>query len=280
MAVRPDDGFEDSDLYPCDSALSDGNSESGFTEPNGSVNGAIDSLLTELFRCSAAGDTSEQAALELARMCYATNSERLRLPPPGRFSLDGIRYHSRSEAAAAIMLDRYLPDFHIEPWKTFQVPVGIGSGGDIQTVDFRYGDLLIEYHPPRVHRQPRRNQRKRSREPKVLRNLRERLVDRNLTASQRRKIVHEMREYLIRKYRRRRLSVLEESAFVQDYELIIASSPDELYKKVIVPFGESGLPRLSGFVSDFRDLQAAVKEINRRPRLQRTRRRGNFLNPR
>lgn len=187
----------------------------------------------------------------------------IRIPPKGSFLLEGVRFNSRAEAAAGVLMARYIPGFELVSWKTFQVPIGVGSGGDLQTVDFRFRNFFIEYHPPRVKRFPanRRARRRKRNEPRQLRELRRQLSEAGNRSWKRKKLLQQMREYLGEGYRRKREMQLRNSPLVQKFTLIVVASPQELYQKVVLRFGRRNLPSPERFVSLFRELMAQVQDV-------------------
>ncbi|MCB0354677.1 MAG: hypothetical protein KDD64_14170 [Bdellovibrionales bacterium] len=185
----------------------------------------------------------------------------IRIPPEGNFLLNGVKFHSRTEAAAGVLMEQYIPGFELIPWKTIQVPIGLGSGGDLQTVDFRFGNNFIEYHPPRVKRFPsnRRAKRRRKNEPRKLRELRRQLNDSHGRPRRKKKLLQEMRDFLGEGYRRKREMQLRNSPLVQRFSLFVVATPQELYQDVILRFGRRRLPSPERFVALFRDLTFQVE---------------------
>ncbi|MCI5064667.1 hypothetical protein MRY87_02960 [bacterium] len=185
----------------------------------------------------------------------------IHFPPAGTYLLNGIRYHSRPEAACGFLIEKYIPAFSLEFGKTFQVPIGVGSGGDLQTVDFRFGDLFIEYHPPRVHGHREKRKGRAQREPRELQRLRGVLRRRGLSREMKDRTYARIRAYLTRRYFEKRMNVLSESPVVGDFSLVVLGSPEELYRHLLVPHAERRLPKLRTFTEEFTALLKKVVDL-------------------
>jgi|GEM_PF-2010835 len=181
--------------------------------------------------------------------------------PDGHCLLNGVRYHSRPEAACGALMEKYIPDYKIIPGTSFQVPIGVGCGGDVQTIDFRLRDIFVEYHPPRIHQVSRRAKvlRKESREIRRLRGL---LRKRGVSRKLRDQTYERLRRCLTEQYVESRMEVLSNSPLTQDFTLVVLTSPEELYRDFLCSLHISRLPDIGSFVSEFKRLMKQVMDVS------------------
>jgi hypothetical protein len=193
--------------------------------------------------------------LEVIANHCAKSGRKLHIQPPGKFLLDGINYSSRSEAACGILLQRYISDFKVDLGKTFEVPVGFGGGGDLQTVDFRYKDNFLEYHPPRIY-----SENYHAHYRYTANNRGRRQANKRQARSD---YFNNLRRKLTKKYLLNRMKILSNSLVVDSFTLVVATSPTELYHDFLKNHADRSLPNLKRFLADFHDLQSKVTSIVR-----------------
>lgn len=144
-------------------------------------------------------------------------------------SYRGVSYGSISEAALGILLEELIPGFSVKEGHTFQLPLGQG-----RTVDFLIENTLVEFHFPRSYSRGRDigdfKDKKERRD--FLRSLNR--VGRN--RHQRKKLLRATHEKLIQNYIQKRRKQIDMSVYGPHTELIVASTPQEFYRKVICRF--------------------------------------------
>jgi len=175
----------------------------------------------------------------------------------GRLSYNGNLYASRSEAACAILMERYIPGFKIKDGKTFQIPLGVSSGGHLRTADFMVQGVLVEYHPPRIH--------KSSKKPGDFKNWEEydnyRAVYQRCTPAQKETLKKLTEIKLTKNYTEKRLSQMAECPRHRGRELLVLADPVDLYEKVLKRFGGSDLPDRDTILREFRIATRKPQEI-------------------
>ena len=166
----------------------------------------------------------------------------------------GVKFCSRSEAICAELLKRYVPHFELQEGLTFQVPIGRDQRGNVLAVDFLVDGVLFEYHPVRFFQSRRRcgdfNDRDEYREyAKVFHALN----------SDKREFFHEaMRARLTQNYFNRRRSLLDQHPLFRRTELIVATTPEEFYERVIRRFGKNYPKTLERFLNLFDELMRTL----------------------
>jgi len=180
----------------------------------------------------------------------------------GNLLYGGIRYASRSEAACAILMQRYIPGFKIKDGKTFQVPIGVSSGGHLRTADFMVQDVLVEYHPPRIH--------KSSKKPGDFKNWQEynnyRAVYNRCSPGQKVTLKKLTELKLTRNYTEKRLEQITQGLEHQGRELIVATSAADFYDKVLKRFAGPNLPDKESVLREFRIATRKPTELGGRKR--------------
>jgi len=175
----------------------------------------------------------------------------------GRLSYNGNLYASRSEAACAILMERYIPGFKIKDGKTFQIPLGVSSGGHLRTADFMVHGVLVEYHPPRIH--------KSSKKPGGFKNWEEydnyRAVYQQCTPDQKETLKKLTEIKLTRNYTEKRLSQMAECPQHRGRELLVLVDSNDLYDKVLKRFGGPDLPDRDTILREFRIATRKPQEI-------------------
>lgn|GEM_PF-6285775 len=157
---------------------------------------------------------------------------------------NGVWFCSLSEAALGVILERLIPGFQVIEGLTFQVPMGAG-----RSVDFQINGVLIEYHqvrlaPKRGSFGDFRNWRQYARYARRA----ERLIHNKYRWQS---FTKKMREKLAFNYYTRRKRVIESNPFYRKSELIVASSREEFYAKVILRFVPRNPPTLAEFLGLF-----------------------------
>lgn len=144
--------------------------------------------------------------------------------PKGRLIRNGIQFSSRSEAACAAMMTKYIKGWECAPGKTFQVNISHGH-----RCDFRIASLFVEYHPIRLQWEFRSRPAYRQLENNLHRCRKE-------VAKQLRRALKE--EFKSIYYSQRRW-VMDHSKVpdIQEGKLLCVHSPEEFVVKVIKPLG-------------------------------------------
>jgi hypothetical protein len=169
-------------------------------------------------------------------------------------SEDPVKFCSRSEAICAHILAEFIPHFELQNGVTFQVPIGEDRSGNTIAVDFLVDGVLFEYHPVRFFQSRRRcgdfNDRDEYREyAKVFHALN----------SDKREFFHEaMRARLTQNYFNRRRSLLDQHPLFRRTELIVATTPEEFYERVIRRFGKNYPKTLERFLNLFDELMRTL----------------------
>jgi hypothetical protein len=151
---------------------------------------------------------------------------------------DPVKFCSRSEAICAKILQQFVPHFDVQQGVTFQVPIGLDRNGNTIAVDFLVDGVLFEYHPVRFFQSRKRfgdfNSRDEYRSyTRAFHSLK----------SEARAFFHEaMRSRLTLNYFNRRRAILDQHPLFRRTELIVATSPEEFYERVIKRFGK-GFPK-------------------------------------
>lgn len=175
--------------------------------------------------------------------CRTGKKKRKRRGKPTPF-YRGICYGSISEAAFGILLEELIPGFSVKEGRTFQLPLGQG-----RTVDFLIDNTLVEFHFPRSHSRGSdlgdfKDHKERNTFLKSLSR-----VGRN--RHQRKKLLRATHEQLIRNYTAKRRKQIDLSVYGPHTELIVASTPEEFYWKVICRFAGIDVISEKSFVERF-----------------------------
>jgi hypothetical protein len=167
---------------------------------------------------------------------------------------DPVKFCSRSEAICAHLLSQFIPHFELQNGVTFQVPVGEDRSGNTIAVDFLVDGVLFEYHPVRFFQSRRRcgdfNDRDEYRSyAKVFHALN----------SDKREFFHEaMRARLTMNYFNRRRSLLDQHPLFRRTELIVATTPEEFYERIIKRFGKNYPKSVDRFLTLFDELMRTL----------------------
>ncbi|NDC36565.1 MAG: hypothetical protein EBZ48_00760 [Proteobacteria bacterium] len=167
------------------------------------------------------------------------------------FAYDGAFFCSRSEAACATLMKKYL-GFACLEGETFQVPMGHGSTGQIRHFDFLVFDTVLEFHPFHPPKDP----------------LYWRLL-RRLPPGQRDQLRRVWSHNDEVHYYDTRRAQLNQCPHLRRKELIVARSPEDFYEKVIVRFMREKhlapfrrIPEREQFLREFREILGQVTELN------------------
>ena len=147
---------------------------------------------------------------------------------------DRLQFASKSEMAAGLLLERYIPGFELVTGTTFQVPIGLGKH-----CDFKVGNIFLEYHPVNLHFEFYDKQ--------ALRQFRTAL--RHVPKNAKRQIVEALKLELGERYYRNR-KVAVDMWHITKPELIVVQDPVELYRQVIKPHGKD-VPKEHKFLAEF-----------------------------
>lgn len=181
-------------------------------------------------------------------------------PGSQRIQFRGIFFSSLSEAAIALVLEEFVPDFRVAPGVTYQVPLGQG-----RTVDFAIGETFIEYHPIRMPQHSRRKISRRSR----LANPRPRRSGRSSYAGPHDYYHSEQRRMLAQRYYSKRRRAIDQNSALRGIELIVATSREEFYVLVFRRFAGPAAPTLDHFLALFWKAADRVARYNGLPAIRR-----------
>ncbi len=185
----------------------------------------------------------------------------IQLKPPGQFLYDGKRFCSRGEAAVDAALHKNLSSrYSYDPGLSYEVPVGLNEKGHVQTVDFRIGNFLIEYHPPRFWTKAHNHGDFSS--PKEAREFRRLIFSSDLNRTEKRFVREVMRERLTENYTRRRLALIKANPELRDCKLIVVTDAESLYQNVIKRFTDTKLPGLEKFQEEFNEVASRVVDLS------------------
>lgn len=169
--------------------------------------------------------------------------ERLVLPNNGgafAYSSAHTRFSSASEAACAILMECFIPEFRIREGVTFQIPLTRTRRGHIRAVDFCVHNALVEYHPiPRA--------RCRAKRPPS-----------GAGGSMQGRAFEARRAAILERYRAERQRLVSAHPEHADKELIVVSSPAEFYERVIRRFSVHP-PPLAQFLALFFGVRESIE---------------------
>jgi hypothetical protein len=146
-----------------------------------------------------------------------------------------LSFDSRSEAACAILLEKYAPDWECIKGLTWQIPVGT------KHIDFRIGPVFLEYHPIKLAWET------------VNKDAHDRLCQclRRAPRDLKQSVLGYLKDELASRYWRERRDVLAASEY-RDCQLVVAHSPSDLYQRLFRSF--DGAPAEAQFLREFRKL--------------------------
>ena len=148
-----------------------------------------------------------------------------------------LTFKSKSEYAAAVLLEKYVPGFEVEMGKTFQVPIGCSK-----TCDFLIHGIFVEYHPINLHHEFDDKQASRRLSDALKR------VPRHAKEEITSAIMAEFSE----RYYLRRKSLIDHH-YGRNCELLVAHNPKDILQKIIRRLTETP-PREKVFLDEFRAL--------------------------
>lgn len=166
-------------------------------------------------------------------------------------------FDSYLEAATAASLERFIPGYQLQRGENYQVVVEEAG----KKVDFMVNNVLVEYNPI------------------VLKYLQGRVTGfdtqeeyelymqslSQLDRTQQFAYTAQVREGIAQRYFQRRREAIDQDPAYQERELIVATTPADLYDAVITRFGEN-YPNRDEFVDFFNSTTRALKNENRRRR--------------
>lgn len=154
-----------------------------------------------------------------------------------------------------MLLERYVPGFVLQEHRTFQIPVYDYQKGTTKTVDFMVNGVYLEFHPPRFWREGKRYGDFES--AKEYFDYRKQLKALE-TPEEKRTFKEETQKMLSERYAEKRRAIV--TAFTGDpaTELLVATSPETLYERVIERFG-ANYPSKEEFAEEFWAIVAEVK---------------------
>jgi len=185
-----------------------------------------------------------------------------RRPAAARIFFNGIGFCSLSEAVCATLLELYVPGFRVIEGETFQVDVGQG-----RSVDFRVQGVMCEYHGVRF-RPDRRRWGDFSGEAEYRAFTRE-LKRASHSVERRAMVIEETRRRLASRYYERRRAVLDEHPVFSGVELVVATTVDEFYERIITRFNPHYCPTRPDFHDSFSTFASIIARHNNEGRRRR-----------
>ena len=178
---------------------------------------------------------------------------------------NGIGFCSLSEAVCAALLELYVPGYKVEPGKTFQVEVGSG-----RTVDFLIKGVLCEFHGIRLT--PDRRGFGDFRDRAEFQSFRRELRRVGRHRHRRRQLIQQTKARLAELYFARRRSVIDSQPAYAACELIVATTVEQFYERIIVRFNKGPWPLREDFVDSFYTLAGIIAKSNASGRRSQRRR--------
>ncbi|MBI2430569.1 MAG: hypothetical protein HYV39_00975 [Candidatus Levybacteria bacterium] len=166
-------------------------------------------------------------------------------------------FDSYAEAATAMSLEQFVPEYQVARGDNYQV---ILESAGIK-VDFLVGDVLVEYNPIVLKYLQRRVTGFDTQEEYELymQNLSQ--LDENQQVG----YTEQVREGIAQRYFQRRRRAIDQDPGFRDRELIVATTPGDLYDQVITRFGEN-YPNRDEFIEFFNATTRTIRNENRRRR--------------
>ncbi len=209
--------------------------------------------LRDLPTLSKAEDKGERPANPKLNIPEPENSEHESQPsfkpqgPRGLYKYKEHLFESKSEAACAALLEKYVPGFKVEVGKTFQIQTGDNGRSRI---DFKLGNILIEYHPTNLIHEFGGPTAYRKWERSLWR----------LSAEERAMRISEKVQSIGHRYELHRKELIDGDPKLRNCELLVAHSPEEFYHKVIKRFGRN-VPDEDTVVDQFFDVIRDVRRV-------------------
>ena len=180
--------------------------------------------------------------------------------PPASHRISGVDFSSASEATCAILFEKYISGFMIEPGKNYQIQIGISLRGNPLYADFEIAGAIVEFHPPRLWRPGRPYGDFKSR--KEHREYRRQM--RQADPVDRKSIKERTVKKLGDQYSQTRRRILDETPELKAKALIVAFNEGDLYDKVIARYGFD-IPAKKDFLKEFARVR---KDIHKNHSLQ------------
>jgi hypothetical protein len=190
--------------------------------------------------------------------------------PAGQFKVNGLEYASASEAACAMLMERYIPNFKIIVGKTFQVEIGRNHCDHAQHVDFQVNSVLFEFHPPRLWRYKDRLGDFTSYQEKAEFYK----IRKELKGQARKEHIAKMSKIMTENYYKKRKDIIEKSSEHKGKELIVTVDASDFYHKVIARFGVR-VPSEKHFVAMFEQIRNDICKHSRITKADRQK--GNII---
>jgi hypothetical protein len=168
---------------------------------------------------------------------------------------NGMGFCSVAEAACAIMLELYVPDFKVQEGVTYQI--AMHNGG---SVDFAISGVLFEYHHLRSYRDRRRFGDFKDRQSYEAFQRQFCRVRNN--PYKREKLIAQTRRELRESYINRRRQMIDANPIHRGRELIVATSVEELYENVIRRFNPHFSPNRDEFLELYERLVRTIAREN------------------
>lgn len=209
---------------------------------------------------SGSGENREALFEKLSQQVARSNN--------GTIHHNNLRYDSRSEVAIGRLLERFVEGFRVDLGRTFQVPIGQSSKGHVLTADFCIGNLLLEFHPPRL-----RASRGRPGDFENWRELKhyERLLE-ETDAEGRIPIRELFRVKCLKSYEEKRQHQIDQSGLHPGKELIVVGNALDFYDRVLCRIATQTLPPRSSFQALFNEELKVGKDV-KPSKYQKSRRR-------
>ncbi len=159
-------------------------------------------------------------------------------------------FDSVMEAATAVLLERYIPGFHIERGETYQISTGI-----LKKIDFLINQVFVEFNPILLTYTEGSLGAFETENEFI--EYQEELG--RLSPMERKRYKNATREILKGRYFQRRREALDENPDYRKSELVVVTDPIELYDQVIQRFGAE-IPTLQQFLKEFEVLRVVIKD--------------------
>jgi hypothetical protein len=154
---------------------------------------------------------------------------------------------------------RFISDYRPVEGITYEIPVGPNKYGHMRTIDFLVKDTLVEFHPVRIWRSGRHFGDFKSRDE-----WRDFLNEyRRCPRRERAEFKAETMRQLEECYTEKRRRVIYENPELHGKELIVATSPEDFYDKVMRRFAPD-VPPLDEFLELFHEAKGDVVDLQRR----------------
>jgi len=159
-------------------------------------------------------------------------------------NFQAVEFHSKSEAACAVLMQKYIKDWRLEVGHTYQIPLVQG-----RTADFKIGEAVIfEYHPISLHRDMISDNARRDLE-RNLKHCKQYLRD---------TIADAIKDELYYQYFSKRQILMKSTPGLEHGELIVAIDPKGFYRKIIQRFSDNP-PRMQEFHREWNQILRITK---------------------